>query len=584
MDESEFFEIEKTGARVSLRDSKSLIEVFCKAAEELEPAVHNMDGARSSGDGQAEPRKLSKFVQDLDPYYKSQETTADNKNRKYYLTSLYMPRTCARFLPDGHRFNPENGFIKKKDSENHVAQLALRKLYQSELLDDYLFPVIGPWAQGHQKNQSQKSKVTNAGMPSSPEGAQKKSKKQKHPQGHQLPSHPSMSGNGIQTTTTSNQPTRRRTNVPSEIQDQFRKKQQNFDKELKQNKSKFSLIVEDEYRSLVKSEIEIYEGKKNQDRKRTHPKTLFIHCLKASSSQNISDSSSNNEFPFQTSNEYLGILYDRSFEQAKLTKFWMFQEKRQKDKNAEYLEVLQANELIDEKEVERQRQGSDLIQLDLSHRNLVQLDFSKKSYDQAQRAILKLQFFHTWIFYYFYCADCKLIKNILKLKFDFAVPLFERELAALYRFSPDLIQKIFSSKFNNSLLSEFEKQRTCRSSSKVRAYPFVCPLKAGEDGQLAVNWRLIDDVIKQTKSKLLDVLYVARPRHVILRAMDVEEPRRSARAQQDQIQVDQIRVCSQSLKANAYNFTGVWDDLFTGVRYVKLQQFQSHLKWGQPIM
>ena len=33
VDDSEYFEIESTGARVSLRDSKSLIELFCKAAE-----------------------------------------------------------------------------------------------------------------------------------------------------------------------------------------------------------------------------------------------------------------------------------------------------------------------------------------------------------------------------------------------------------------------------------------------------------------------------------------------------------------------------------------------------------------------
>jgi hypothetical protein len=30
--ESEFFVIEKTGARVSLRDSKDIIDLFCKAA------------------------------------------------------------------------------------------------------------------------------------------------------------------------------------------------------------------------------------------------------------------------------------------------------------------------------------------------------------------------------------------------------------------------------------------------------------------------------------------------------------------------------------------------------------------------
>lgn len=177
VDESEFFEIEKTGARVSLRDSKSLIELFCKAAETLEPAVQYTNDDRAGEDGQAQSRKLSKYVQDMDPYYKSQETTADNKNRKYYLTSLYMPKTCARFLFNGHRFNPENGFIKKKDSENHVAQLALKQLYEDNFLDEYLFPVIGPWALGHQKNQSQRSILAGVGQPLANEGSMKKSKK-----------------------------------------------------------------------------------------------------------------------------------------------------------------------------------------------------------------------------------------------------------------------------------------------------------------------------------------------------------------------------------------------------------------------
>lgn len=134
--------------------------------------------------------------------------------------------------------------------------------------------------------------------------------------------------------------------MPTDEQDTFRTKQQEFDKELKQNKSKFSLIVEEKYRSLVKREIGTKDKKGNPIRK--HPRCFYIHCLKASKAENVSDPSGNNEFPFRTSKEYLGILFDKKLEQAKLTKFWMFQEKRQKDKNAEYLEVLLQHGLIDE--------------------------------------------------------------------------------------------------------------------------------------------------------------------------------------------------------------------------------------------
>ena len=38
-----------------------------------------------------------------------------------------MPKSCAQYVTDGeHRIMPENGFLKKKDSENHVAMLALK--------------------------------------------------------------------------------------------------------------------------------------------------------------------------------------------------------------------------------------------------------------------------------------------------------------------------------------------------------------------------------------------------------------------------------------------------------------------------
>lgn len=218
--------------------------------------------------------------------------------------------------------------------------------------------------------------------------------------------------------------------------------------------------------------------------------------MKASSAPNVSDPNGNNEFPFRNSREYLGILFDRSLEQAKLTKFWMFQEKRQKDKNAEYLDVLLQHDLIDQAKADEVRQSSDLIQLDLSQENLVELDLSKKSAEQADMDLLKLHFFHTWTFYYFYCADGKLIKNIVKLRFDFAAPLFYEELKALYR-RPETIRSLVSGKFKKK--REELDQHYEQDSTGIRAYPFVCPLKAGKDGRLVVNWQLVNDVIQRTK-------------------------------------------------------------------------------------
>lgn len=49
-------------------------------------------------------------------------------------------------MKDGrHRIQSESGFIKKRDSENHAAMLALKKIKNYGYLDDYLFPKIGQW-------------------------------------------------------------------------------------------------------------------------------------------------------------------------------------------------------------------------------------------------------------------------------------------------------------------------------------------------------------------------------------------------------------------------------------------------------
>lgn len=50
----------------------------------------------------------------------------------------------------------------------------------------------------------------------------------------------------------------------------------------------------------------------------------------------------------------------------------------------------------------------------------------------VQLFLHKLKFFHTWLFFYFYSADQKFIKNLLKSRFDFSYILFGEELHLLY--------------------------------------------------------------------------------------------------------------------------------------------------------
>ena len=104
VDVNDFFEVPTTGARISLRDSKSLIEVFCEAAAENYPLQVKFkdqenpeSGVKVQGPSDGE-KKFSKHVLDLKPNYRTMETHPDELNRKFYLTVLYMPKSCQNFL------------------------------------------------------------------------------------------------------------------------------------------------------------------------------------------------------------------------------------------------------------------------------------------------------------------------------------------------------------------------------------------------------------------------------------------------------------------------------------------------------
>lgn len=55
---------------------------------------------------------------------------------KFFFCVLYLPHSCREVV--FRKQNPEKACIKKRDAENHVALLAVKKLQTKEFLSKYL--------------------------------------------------------------------------------------------------------------------------------------------------------------------------------------------------------------------------------------------------------------------------------------------------------------------------------------------------------------------------------------------------------------------------------------------------------------
>ena len=95
----------------------------------------------------------------------------------------------------------------------------------------------------------------------------------------------------------------KKTIIPLEEIERLKQEQINFEKEIKSNKSKYIETVEDNFRSLIKEKLFKDDGKQLQK--------VYIHCLKDIPTTEVFD---NNKFPFKTTNDYLGITFDRKFD------------------------------------------------------------------------------------------------------------------------------------------------------------------------------------------------------------------------------------------------------------------------------
>ena len=96
---------------------------------------------------------------------------------------------------------------------------------------------------------------------------------------------------------------------------------------------------------------------------------MYIHCLRAAGGTN------ENNFPFKTTKTHLGILFSREFRQENTTILSLCQEKKSKEKNFEYLQVLEEAGIIDKVTLDNTSQSLELIKLELSPANMIKIDF-----------------------------------------------------------------------------------------------------------------------------------------------------------------------------------------------------------------
>ena len=105
-------------------------------------------------------------------------------------------------------------------------------------------------------------------------------------------------------------------------------------------------------------------------------------------------------------------------------------------------------------------------------------------------------------------------------------------------------------------------------------HPFIVPITESKFGKLDINWALIDKVIKYVKDKILEIIYVQKRGNVIQQNLDLQE--------NDNKKYPSFT--KDSVRAKRKNLLDVWDDQFTGVRYVKLEQFRATHRWNEPIL
>lgn len=103
---------------------------------------------------------------------------------------------------------------------------------------------------------------------------------------------------------------------------------------------------------------------------------------------------------------------------------------------------------------------------------------------------------------------------------------------------------------------------------KLELYPYIVPL-VDKDGKLEVNWALIENIQNYIQTKIMDIVFINKTKETIRKNYNVDPAKKEEK--------------NTSAFGNSQSL-GIWDDKFTGVRYVKLNEFRSALKWDLPTL
>jgi hypothetical protein len=137
---------EPFNAKCTMREAQVLLELLCNEIldeltnQRLKEVDLRPDNMGMTLQEQAEMQRLDRERHKKKVEYKTEERVDSVKNRTFQ-TRLYLPDYLKYFfIKNGGVVYSDKSFQKKKDSENYVALLAVRRLYEVGLYGDDLYP------------------------------------------------------------------------------------------------------------------------------------------------------------------------------------------------------------------------------------------------------------------------------------------------------------------------------------------------------------------------------------------------------------------------------------------------------------